>query len=317
MDGVITVDSFAIHQADIGAIPTITIFSSVDPAAYPYYPFNEGVGIPGYADLPAYKRPKVAEEEWAKIKTDYHAAWASLSPAEVLKMLKEKMAQRQAATSEPRGLVLVGERKQASCVVPAGNAKVLKHQRLAPEHVKASERFAHLTQHLLKPGAVCVMACAPDPELAVTLAKRVAPYGELLIMEPRALLARSLESSLYLAGAFTSRVLQTMGLAGVTEARITALDPWSESRSTEWGNTHQAISVPNQTVDALALERCSCLLIQSPTAYGQFIAGALDTLKRCRPFIFMSPISREEAATACRTAREADYEFWAEAARSR
>lgn len=314
MDGVITVNSFASHVADMCSIPTVHLCASVPGSIYPYYPFTTPLNPEGYEDLPAFGKVKVAEEAWGQMRGAYQTAWESVAPAKVMALLREKMAQRQAATGEPRGLVLVGERKPASCVVPAGNSKVLKHQRLAPEHVKASERFSHLTQHLLKPGAVCLMACAPDPELAVTLAKRVAPYGELIIMEPRALMARSLESSLYLAGAFASRVLQTMGLAGVTETRMTALDPWSESCSTEWGNTHQAISVPNQTVDALALERCSCLLIQSPMAYGQFIAGALDTLKRCRPFIFMSPISREEAATACRAAREADYEFWAEAA---
>lgn len=314
MDGVITVNSFASHVADLCSTPAVHMCSCLSGSFYPYYPFSAAINPPGYEQLPAHGKVKVAEDEWEKIKGDYQAAWARLNPAEVLKLLKEKMAQRQEVQREPRGLALVGERKQPSCISGTTPRLELSRLRIAPEHVRASERFAHLTQHILLPGSNAVMACAPDPSLPVTLAQRVAPYGELVVFEPRALLARAVEASLFTSGTLTARVLTSMATSDEEAASLHALDPWSEISSTHWGNSHRAIEVPNQTVDALQLETCACLMVQSPMSYTPFLAGALQTLKRCRPFVFISPISKEEARTACLTAMQADYEFWAEAA---
>lgn len=315
VDGVITVDTFAIHQADISSTPCVTLFSSIAPTAYPYYPYNAGLGIPGYEALPAYQRPKVADEEWAQIKDAYHAAWASLEPQQVLALLREKMVERQAHPPEPQRLTVGPPVPSANCVVLDGSVPRLKRQRLAPEHAWASQRFAELTEKFLKPGSVCVMACAPDAGLALTLAERVAPHGDLIVLEPRTPLARNVETALHLAGSScAARVLQAVSLGGAAQANINALEPWSESHSSEWGNLPAVISVPGQTVDALALARCNALLVQSPMPYELFINGALETLKRCRPLVLVAPVSREQATAVLQAAQAAQYDFWAEAA---
>lgn len=315
MDGVITVDTFAIHQADISSTPCVTLFSSIAPTAYPYYPYNAGLGIPGYEALPAYQRPKVADEEWAQIKDAYHAAWASLNPAQVLALLSEKMAQRQAHLHEPQRLTVGPPVSPASCVVLDGAVPRLKRQRLAPEHAWASQRFAGLTEQLLKPGSVAVMACAPDAPLALTLTQRIAPHGELIVLEPREPLARNVEAALHLAGApCTARVLEAVSLGGAAQANVHLLQPWSESHSSEWGNLPAVVTVPSQPVDALALEQCNALLLQSPMPCALFIKGALQTLQRCRPFLLMTPVRREEATAVLQAAQAAHYDFWVEAA---
>lgn len=142
VDGVITVDTFAIHQADISSTPCVTLFSSIAPTAYPYYPYNAGLGIPGYEALPAYQRPKVADEEWQHIKDAYHAAWARLNPAQVLALLREKMAQRQAHLHEPQRLTVGPSVSPASCVVLDGAVPRLKRQRLAPVIIGDRPRFS-------------------------------------------------------------------------------------------------------------------------------------------------------------------------------
>lgn len=317
VDGVITVDTFAIHQADISSTPCVTLFSSIAPTAYPYYPYNAGLGIPGYEALPAYQRPKVADEEWDKIKNAYHAAWAHLNPAQVLPLLREKMAQRQAHphSNEPQRLTVGPPVSPASCVVLDGAVPRLKRQHLAPEHAWASQRFAGLTEQLLKPGSVAVMACAPDAPLALTLAQRIAPHGELIVLEPRAPLARNVEAALHLAGSpCTARVLEAVSLGGAAQANIHVLQPWSESHSSEWGNLPAVTTVPSQPVDALALEQCNALLLQSPMPCALFITGALQTLQRCRPLVLMTPVSREEATAVLQAAQAAHYDFWVEAA---
>lgn len=315
VEGVITVDTFAIHQADVSSTPCVTLFSSIAPTAYPYYPYNGGIGIPGYDTLPAFQCPKVSDAEWEACKSAYHAAWASLNPAAVLALLREKMVERQAHPPEPERLTVGPPVPSANCVVLDGSVPRLKRQRLAPEHAWASQRFAGLTEQLLKPGSVAVMACAPDAPLALTLAQRIAPHGELIVLEPRAPLARNVEAALHLAGsACAARVLQAVSLGGAAQANINALEPWSESHSSEWGNLPAVISVPSQPVDALALARCNALLVQSPMPYELFINGALETLKRCRPLVLMAPVSRAQATAVLQAAQAAHYDFWVEAA---
>jgi hypothetical protein len=314
VDAIITVDSFAIHAADSCATPCVCIFSSVPASTYPYYPYNQGINLANIEKLPAYKKTKVSESEWRQQSAAYLAAWEALSPAQVWKALQEKLTQRRAAANEPQGLTLVGAKKASTCVETTSTTPRLVRQRLTPEHTHASTRFVHLSQNLIKPGSVCVQVCAPDANLSVALAHRVAPHGELIVLEPRTLLARSVESSLFSAGAFATQVQQTMAVAGAHQARISALDPWSESYSSEWGNTHQVVAVPHRSVDDMALKTCHLLLAQSPMPYAKMIAGALETLKRCRPYVLISPASRKETGAIHKAALNAGYVFWAEPA---
>lgn len=327
MDGVITVDTFALHQADISATPCVTLCSSIAPSFYPYYPHNAAIGIPGYDSLPAYRRSKVSDAEWVAYKSPYHAAWASLDPAEVLKLLRTKIAEKMADALAPKvaqpqvhpdalpSLTIGPSLPPASCEVQEGRVPRLKRQRLAPEHAWVSQRFAVLAKQLVQPGSIAVMACAPDAELALTVAERIAPHGELIVLEPRAPLARHVEAALHLAGApCTARVLQAVSLGGALHATVNVLEPWSESHSHAWGNLPAVTTVPSQPVDALALAHCSALLVQSPMPCALFITGALETLQRCRPFLLMAPVGRQEAAAVLQAAQAAHYDFWMEAA---
>jgi len=48
--------------------------------------------------------------------------------------------------------------------------------------------------------------------------------------------------------------------------------------------------------------------------FSKVVEGALDTLKKCRPLILISPISKDDAGPACKAALSANYTFWAEPA---
>jgi len=199
VDGVITVNSFASHLADMCAVPAVHLCPCLPGSFYPYYPYSATAHPKGYEQLPAFGKVKVSEDEWKEMSSAYQAAWETLTAGEVLKQLQEKTAQRLAARNEPKGLRLSGGRTPAVCI-EAGEKPHLRRFKLAPEHARTSERFAHLTQNILVPGSVCVLACAPESGLPLTLAQRVAPHGQLIVLEPRALLARSLESSFFNAG---------------------------------------------------------------------------------------------------------------------
>ncbi len=92
MDGVITVDTFAQHVSDAYSIPTVSICSSIDPSYYSYYPYAHNIIIPNAKSLPAWKRPKLKNnEEWINIKTQYEEAWKKLDVSNILDLLNEKI----------------------------------------------------------------------------------------------------------------------------------------------------------------------------------------------------------------------------------
>lgn len=315
MDGVITVDTFTTHQADICAIPTVTLFSSIPPSAYPYYPFNEGFGIPGYKNLPAYKRPKVSEEEWIEISNIYLHAWELTAPEEIIILLNSKIGERMTANSaQVSSLQLISSSQAKTCVENFKGTAKLKRQCISSEFEHSHNRLSSLAKSVLKPGAMCVLAGAGVPTLALSLAQQVGNQGRLQIFEPRRILGQLLSGSLVQAGLFNAAVDDRLPVGGVKQANFPDLTPWSESSVEEWGNCRSAVTVNAYAIDELNLNYCQALIIQPPMPFAKVVEGALDTLKKCRPLILISPISQDDAGLACKAALSANYTFWAEPA---
>lgn len=314
MDGVITVNSFASHVADMCSVPCVHLCSCIPAEIYPYYPFSVMINPPGYEALPAFKKVKVSSNEWEEMSAAYEALWAQLDAGQIAKQLSEKMTQRQQVGNEPSGLSLISRSKQVTYLSNKNDTAKPVYARLNEFNRFASSRFLHLTQHLLRPGSVCVLACAPEPEMLVTLAKRLAPYGELIVFEPRRLLARMNESALYLSQATHARVIDKIAAQSTSDIKLLQLDPWSESESHQWGNTLVAQPTDYMAVDELALTSCACLMAQAPMDMAAFLQGAQHTIDQYRPFLFMTPLTKETAREPCRLVAEKDYEFWAESA---
>ena len=316
VDGVITVDTFALHWADVCNKPTVSIFSSVASTAYPYYPLNSGIDIEGISTLPAYKKSKVSEEDWTSMEANYHAAWERVSAGDVLDLLNKNIAKKQAASAAKKGgLSIVSAPRVASCI--GWDAKTfapqLKRQRTPAHIVLTQERLGQLAQTVLKPGTTAILAAPTSPTLAVQVAQRVQALGAVHIFEPRPVLAQLLGGALVGAGVFNVQLHLTLPLGGVTEADFPDLDPWSESVVAEWGNSLRKVKATLQPIDDLQLPHCHALIIEPPMPFALVIEGALETLKRCRPVILMAPISQEDIDSVCQIAQAADYTFWTEA----
>ena len=315
VDGLITVDTFALHWADVCNKPTVSIFSSVESSAYPYYPFNCGIDIKGIGTLAAYKKSKVADEDWLSMQASYHAAWEGISADEVLDLLTKIQRQKQAISAVKKsGLSLVSAPRVASCV--GWDAKTfapqLKRQR-TPAHIALTqERLGQLAQTLLKPGTTAVLAAPTTPALAVRVGQRVQALGAIHVFEPRPVLAQLLGGALVGAGVFNAQVHTTLPLGGITDADFPDLDPWSESVASEWGNAQRKVKASLQPIDDLQLPHCHALIIEPPMPGALVIEGALETLKRCRPFILMAPIGQADIDAVCQTALGSGYVFWTE-----
>ena len=322
VDGLITVDTFALHWADVCQTPCVTLLSAIEPDSYPYYPFNTNTAIDYFRDLPGHKEVNVPEEDWLSMAARYYAAWELVSAEAVLNLLKKNMAKKQeglevgVTSAAPKGgMSVISAPRVASCIGWDSKtfAPQLKRQRTPALIALTQERLGQLAQTLLKPGTTAILAAPTSPTLAVQVAQRVQALGAVHIFEPRPVLAQLLGGALVGAGVFNAQVHLTLPLGGITEADFPDLDPWSESVVAEWGNSQRKVKATLQPIDDLQLPHCHALIIEPPMPFALVIEGALETLKRCRPVILMAPIGQEDMDAVCQIALAADYTFWTEA----
>jgi hypothetical protein len=314
MDGLISVDSFAFHVADAALVPCVTIFTSVTPDIYPYYPLVKSIELPNMQQLPAYKKFKTSNEEWDDIKESYIKAWNRLDFDLVRKELLSVSQEVNKFCACSPNIKLVSSYPKRSIVENSDNGLKLTRQRISQEFEHSQIRLSQLAKSVLKPGALCVLAGAGLPTLALSLAQQVGHQGKVTIFEPRRILGQLLSGSLVQAGFFNATVHDRIPVAGVRKANFPDLTPWSESSVDEWGNCRSAVSVDALAVDELGLEYCQALIIQPPMPFLKVVEGALNTLKKCRPLILISPISQDDAGPVCKAALSANYTFWAEPA---
>lgn len=316
VDGVVTVDTFGQHWADVCQTPCVTLLSVIEPTSYPYYPLGSGAGIGHFRALPAYKKVKVSEGEWTPMARSYHAAWVQVSAQEVMDLLKSNRAKKQAGAGLGSGLSLIAEHPAPSCVTAAATGKGvvprLKRQRVPPPIEVAQQRLAGLAVSVLKPGSTVVLATPTSAVLALQVAQQVQDAGVVHIFEPRRILAQLLGGALAGAGVFHAQLHMALPMGGGTQGSFEDLDPWSESVVSAWGNTQHPVAAPLQPVDDLQLAHCHAVLVQPPMPFVAVIEGALETLKRCRPLIWISPISPQDAGPVCQAALPANYTFWAD-----
>lgn len=306
VDAVIGVDSYALHLADASATPSVHLFSTLPSDWYHYYPYTKGLCIPGAENLPAFMQFRIDANVWQGMEEQYNEAWGQLQADEVLKALQESIDQRMAATNEPLGLTLLEE--------PLSRPKHegFPHEVLQPAWAYAQNRMAQLASMVLRPGGAAVVAGAGQPPMSVVLARFLAPQGQLHVFEPRRLRAQALCGDLASASLFNAQVYQLLPVGTVKQASMPDIDPWSQTDATQWGNTLRTVRVAANPIDALQLPFCQAIVIQPPMPAAQVVAGAMETLKRCRPLLLVGPIAQEESGAIVELAQQANYTVWAE-----
>jgi len=314
VEGLISVDSFAPQFADAASIPCVHLCATLPAEIYPYYLFSKVIELPGLQDLPGYRKFKVSDDEWLVIKDNYLKTWQKVDPKTVLDALASTALQSKEKSAASSGLQLISDRQTNSCVEGSGRIGKLKRQRSSLDFERSQSRLSQLAKSVLKPGAICVLAGAGVPTLALSLSQQVGSQGRIRIFEPRRIIGQLLSGSLVQAGLFNAVVDNRLPVGGVKQANFPDLTPWSESSAEEWGNCRSVVTVNATAIDELSLDYCQALVIQPPMPFAKVVEGALDTLKKCRPLILISPISQDDAGLACKAALSANYTFWAEPA---
>jgi Glycosyltransferase family 9 (heptosyltransferase) len=286
MDAVLSVDTFVLHAADALNVPCVSLFSSVPGTQYPYYPLNQALDIPGIAELPAYRRTKVGETEWAEIEPAYRAAWGRLKPAAVGQALADVIGRAdrtRMAESSPQ----VGPGfEPRSCVLrdPETAASHFHREQPAPGWPDIEATVIAWARARVPIGAHGIVV-GGAPSITMAVARRIGPGGRLSLFEPRAIVAQMSEGDLAVAG-FTRMQRMNIMLSGQERAmQVPDLDPWSAVDPAAWGSRAVGLSVTCKPLDALRPQRFDILVALSPSDPLGVWQGGLQSIQAFRPAV--------------------------------
>lgn len=198
-----------------------------------------------------------------------------------------------------------------------GHFTVLRGDTTIARAIEVSGGFAEgevrLLTSLLRPGDTAVDVGANIGAVAVPMARQVGPAGRLLAFEPMRLPFLCLCTAAVLNGLAQVEPRQQAVGAAPGEVALPPFDPLAP------GN-HGALSllgaagperVPLVTIDSLALPSLALLKIDAEGMDWAVLAGARETLARCRPAIYLEA-GRDLAlrAAGIRALQAAGWRCW-------
>ena len=300
VDGLIGVDTYTQHLADATSTPSVTLFTSVDPNIYPYYPLSEAVLLPGARQLPGWGEMKVTAEKWASMSEAYEAAWNSLDLHIVLDSLLRAMNKK---ASSPElfspGLLPV--------LIPSlplltrstsqyeSNIKVPLRQRDDPMSLLLNRAIINLARQVVFKGDTVVVLGAGTGEVALELAGLVGHHGRLVLFEPRRELHQMLCANLADAGISNAETHAVMPDGSQFEVNvINRLRITDEFTPLDLSNTDESESVICWPLDSLSLKACQLLVVCSPLPLLSVLRGAADTVERLRPVVLSGVLRMQD-----------------------
>lgn len=152
-----------------------------------------------------------------------------------------------------------------------------------------AEGAVRLLAGLLRPGDVAVDVGANIGALAVPLARRVGPAGRLIAFEPMRLPFLCLCAAAVLNGLAQLEPRQQALGDAAGEAALPPLDPFSPSNAGALSlvGASGPEKVPVLTLDSLALPSLALLKIDAEGMDWAVLDGARETLRRCRPAVYL------------------------------
>lgn len=303
MDGLIGVDTYTTHLADAAATPAVTLYSTIPPERYPYYPLDEALVLPNAGQLPVWGKGKVATEIWAGVADTYEAAWQALDLGTVIAALRRVMARK---AEEPRSFVprLLSLRPAAPAgcstrVRPHGDDLALEVPlRQREDHLARllNETVVRVAEQVARPGDTVALLGAGVGESALGLARVVGRHGRLVAIEPRRALHQLLGANLARAGIWHAETHLVMPEGeGVARREINGLQAADEYLPLLLSNCELPEPVVCWPFDTLALDGCRLLLLCSPLARLPVLQGARGTLARLRPVVLIGVLARRNS----------------------
>ena len=156
-----------------------------------------------------------------------------------------------------------------------------------------------LLARLIRSGVTVLEVEAGVGAHSLALAAMLGPQGHLFLYESRAVVRRILQQNLA-ANRITNVTLMRRALGGTAEAVADAGSPAD-------GNASMTVT---ETVDELQLERLDWFKINDGSSALDLLAGAVQTLWRLRPLLFIAVADAAMLAALATRAKEFGYRCW-------
>ncbi len=292
MDGMISVDSFALHAADCANVPSVGLFASIDPYAYPYYPHLKGILIPDGETLPAYKRFKTnTDEEWNEIKDVYTEAWSRLDAEEVCKLLQERMAARGSVPAHNGTRMVFGQHQKAR-YRQTGHGRFLPYENTPDVWTRAQQRLIEISRNLIRPRSRVIMVTPGQSMLPVAIAQHLEHSGHLDIFEPREARRRLIDMDILDKAANGVHVEYHDTIPGkVEQAGFPGEDVLAETNPAIWGRMNRKKGVKPVSIDSMDLQVLNSLILTAPAHWKLALESAMGTLERLKTPVLIGPLS--------------------------
>ena len=312
MSAVICVDTYALHVADTASVPCVSIFSSLPCEIYPYYPMNIGYQVPGVESLDGYKKSKLKDDEWIKVKNKYEELWKKVSSSKILKLL-EDIAIKEKNYNSNKSIKFIIEKKEHTSLVQRDNFIQLKYD-ATPEIIKIfNKRFIEIAKSILKPGMEALQIGASSPHLTKELLVLGRGLGKLHVYEPRKPQLTILNANFgdYIIGNILY-LIPFIPMVKTESLKISNTDPFSDVSSMNWGNSRSTSSVKSLPIDEIDLNNCKLLILQHPFDAVAAIKSGDKLFKTQKPMIVMGPIKKDNLRAFTQEIMQYDYEVWVE-----
>lgn len=321
VDALITIDSFAQHVADATATPSLLLSAVLPEEFYPYYPFQAFMLLPGAENLPAWKRVKTTDEEWAKIQDAYSGAWEKVKAVD----LKESIATQ----IQKRAELLKTENVNFNFADIAPRATFTrletgsfekktikwKYENISEAWQRSSEQLINLGRVLLRPGCIVTHVCPGSGKVPVELAESIFPTGEYHIWEPRRLYAQTQAADFMLAG-FELLHLRNALPINIQERKIPLeeIDPFSETNPAQAGNAQHYNMVTIERVEDYLPPMCRLLIIQPPAPIEETLEAHHILIEQHQPFLFLAPFVVDDRLRVATSplAKKFKYRFYSD-----
>ncbi|MFA7382252.1 MAG: glycosyltransferase family 9 protein [Desulfurivibrionaceae bacterium] len=294
VDALVGVDTYTTHLADAVSTPAVTIYSSITPERYPYYPLDKALLLPNAEKLPAWGKGKASAEIWADMTGTYDAAWQALEPEAVIAALKY-VIQKKAAGVFPQRLLTARKAAPMACptrLLPDGVLEVPLRQHDDPMARLFDETVARVAEQIVRSGDTVALLGAGAGESSLALARLIGRDGHMVTFEPRRHLHQLLCANLTRAGIWHVETHLVMPEGeNLTRREINGLQAADEYGPLMMANGEQPESVVCWPFDLLALDACRLLVLRSPLARLPILEGTRDTLTRLRPVVLLGVLS--------------------------
>lgn len=318
MDGLITVDSFALHVADALALPTVLLATSLPPSHYPYYPYMEGMLLPDAEKLPAWLKTKTKEDEWEKIEPEYSSAWQKMRGRDMVQKLRAKMDEAPSLREKfPKNLQICPPWQPpafAKLETPAQGKPFVRWQReiMSAAAQVAEAKLQHFAQILAKQGGNAVYVAPANSRLPCQIAEILGTSGRMYVFEPRRLCAQTQATQFVLAGLDNLYLSDKLLDREAKTVQIDESNPHSTFKAWEAkGNSEVTVDVELSTLDTVPLDHAQMVMIAPPADLSGVLLGGLAFFARTQAWMLCAPVSLNQlsACSAFFQARE-DYELF-------